>query len=194
MQWQAEREPLDSGRVQRLRIRCGRIGLDFAGWLDALARDAVFRAGFNTMLADAPFAGFFWEMPGLTRADLNRPYECVVVDSPALAGMAADAAAFSGHFTERDDVAEFSSLGQDAWLVAPCPHGPREACAHLAAFVRGAPVTQQQVFWQRVAVAVQARLCDRPLWLSTSGLGVCWLHARLDSASKYYTWQPYCRR
>lgn len=30
-----------------------------------------------------------------------------------------------------------------------------------------------------------------PLWVSTSGLGVSWLHVRLDSRPKYYTYAPY---
>ena len=30
-----------------------------------------------------------------------------------------------------------------------------------------------------------------PLWVSTSGAGVYWLHLRLDSFPKYYTHAPY---
>jgi hypothetical protein len=41
--------------------------------------------------------------------------------------------------------------------------------------------------------AVAARLSARPLWLSTSGLGVAWLHVRLDSRPKYYSYAPYRR-
>ena len=29
------------------------------------------------------------------------------------------------------------------------------------------------------------------LWLSTAGLGVYWLHLRLDTRPKYYSFQPY---
>jgi len=32
---------------------------------------------------------------------------------------------------------------------------------------------------------------SRRTWLSTSGLGVGWLHVRLDSRPKYYTYEPY---
>jgi hypothetical protein len=32
------------------------------------------------------------------------------------------------------------------------------------------------------------------MWLSTSGLGVAWLHIRLDSTPKYYQHQPYTSR
>ena len=32
---------------------------------------------------------------------------------------------------------------------------------------------------------------EETTWLSTSGLGVYWLHVRLDSYPKYYTYRPY---
>lgn len=32
---------------------------------------------------------------------------------------------------------------------------------------------------------------DYPIWLSTSGLGVYWLHMRLDRRPKYYTYEPF---
>ena len=36
-----------------------------------------------------------------------------------------------------------------------------------------------------------ARIDYRTLWLSTSGLGVAWLHLRLDHEPKYYQYAPY---
>lgn len=32
---------------------------------------------------------------------------------------------------------------------------------------------------------------DVPIWLSTSGLGVYWLHVRLDTRPKYYNHDEY---
>jgi hypothetical protein len=32
-----------------------------------------------------------------------------------------------------------------------------------------------------------------PLWVSTSGLAVPWLHLRLDARPKYYGFEPYKR-
>ena len=66
--------------------------------------------------------------------------------------------------------------------------------AHLAAFVREAPETQVRAFGAAVGSAMLARMAevgDKPIWLSTSGLGVAWLHARLYSRPKYYTHGPY---
>ena len=190
--WQAYSESLDAGRVLRIRILRDTTRLDYARVLEGLALDPGFCRFFSRLLADAPFAAYFWETPPVTQGSAGQPFECVLVDSPVLAGVTADASAFAGHFSRaRGDVAVFDNLGHDARLVAPCPRGPQAAYAHLAAFVRAAPESQQQAFWKRVGEEVRERLSGRPLWLSTSGLGVYWLHARLDSVPKYYTWRQY---
>ena len=39
--------------------------------------------------------------------------------------------------------------------------------------------------------AMDSRVGARPIWLSTAGHGVAWLHVRLDSRPKYYLHAPY---
>ena len=51
----------------------------------------------------------------------------------------------------------------------------------------------QHALWRTVGEAVSERITDRPLWLSTAGGGVAWLHVRLDSRPKYYGHTPYAR-
>ena len=80
-------------------------------------------------------------------------------------------------------------------LVAPCPIPARIAASaiygHLASFVRDAPASQIGEFWRCVACTFGRTVSQTPLWISTSGLGVIWLHVRLDSYPKYYTHAPY---
>lgn len=167
-----------------------------AGWQDS----ADFRSFYINMLAEVAFPAYFWEMPAITAATLNRPhefpYEFIVADSPSLASVRPDSTAFASHFhtaTADESVIAFENLGGDAMLVAPCPVGYENAYPHLAAFVCNAPVEQTHQFFQRLGTEVIARVSHQPLWISTSGLGVYWLHARLDSTPKYYTYAPYRR-
>jgi hypothetical protein len=57
--------------------------------------------------------------------------------------------------------------------------------------VRGAPEEQQLELWRQVGEQVAENLQtyvksdEQPLWLSTDGSGVPWLHVRLDSKPKY---------
>lgn len=67
--------------------------------------------------------------------------------------------------------------------------------SHLAAFLRGAPELQVSHTWQKVAAMygdmLQTREPNKPVWLSTAGEGVPWLHFRFDDAPKYYRYVPF---
>jgi hypothetical protein len=62
------------------------------------------------------------------------------------------------------------------------------AAAHLAAFVRSASADVIDDLWSSVGRAVARRRAAKPdpVWISTAGLGVYWLHVRLDDRPKYY--------
>jgi hypothetical protein len=153
--------------------------------------DANFRKVFNRWLADAPYAAFRWETPPLTDAALERPVEFVLLDSPWLA-CEPDRRPFAEHFRQAEqDILVFPNLGGDALLIVPRPLSRSSAYAHLATFVRQAPAAQRDRLWRVTGETMLARVSTRPLWLSTAGGGVNWLHVRLDDRPKYYAYLPY---
>ena len=184
--WSTRNEQLAHGSV---------VSVDFekrpATFSEVLRRwqdDTVFRAFFIKLLADAPFSAFRWETPPITAASASRPFEFVLLDSPGLASQP-DPDAFAEHFggeAGSGDVVSFPNLNNDAILVVPCPLGPVSAYGHLAAFVRKAPDAQKHSLWRLVGELMERRLGPRPVWLSTAGAGVSWLHVRLDQRPKYY--------
>lgn len=147
------------------------------------------RAFCLELLRAAPFAAYRWELPALTRDSLGWPLEFAFIDCPMLE-RAVDCEAFSEHFGE-PPVATFSNLGGDAILVAPRPQGDSRVFGHLGAFVRSAPDPLCHELLGAVGRAFAARVSERPVWLSTAGMGVAWLHVRLDDFPKYYAHQPY---
>ena len=194
MQWDTQIETMESGRIHQVKILCDGKPVSYAEAIDRWQDDGDFRDFFIGLLAEAPYDAYLWETPPITRMTSTRAFECVLVESPELARLSPDPAAFAQHFEAADEdtaVASFWNLGGDARLVAPKPRASLIAYPHLAAFARAAPVPQQHAFWSTVGTSVADRLSDRPLWLSTCGLGVAWLHVRLDSRPKYYTFQPY---
>ena len=195
--WKAEIENLEGGRVRRVQILREGQPLPRAEVLALWQNKESFRGFFNDLLAEAPYPAFFWETPPVTASTTSKSFEFILADSPQLARFAPEPAVFARQFARAGtgaEVATFANLGGDAFLVAPCPIAPLAAYPHLAAFVRQAPPTQQQAFWQAVGASLEARLDGEPLWLSTSGLGVAWLHARIDSTPKYYTFTSYQKR
>jgi len=192
--WTSHSEHLDGGRVTRAGIDRDSSPASYAEVLRRWQSDADFRSFFNGLLADAPYSAFRWETPPVAAATANRPFEFVLLDSPELA-KAPDAGAFAEHFRTATPggVVEFPNLGKDAIMVAPCPSGPQSAYSHLGAFVRQAPAAQRHALWALVGSAMQRRLSATPVWLSTAGAGVAWLHVRLDDRPKYYGYGPYRR-
>lgn len=193
--WIARREQLENNRLIRVKIDHGSTPVSYAETLRLWQVDTDFRAFFMALLADSPFSAFRWETPPITTANANRAFEFIILDSPGLASKP-DAAAFAEYVSPDEErlVVEFANLGKNAILVVPCPRGPLSAYGHLGAFIRYAPEPQKHALWQRVGATMQRRLNASPVWLSTAGAGVSWLHVRLDDRPKYYSFLPYQER
>lgn len=190
--WDARIEVLEGGRTRRAWLLSGREPVPYADVLALWREDEPFRAFFDELLRDAPYEAYLWEVPPVRRVTDHRPFEFVQVDCPPLARASADAAAFAPRFADAEDgIATFPNLGGDALLLAPAPDEHGRGPAHLAAFLRDAPPARRHALWARIGAAVADRIGDEPLWLSTSGLGIAWLHVRLDSSPKYYSFGPY---
>ena len=191
--WQTQFEKVASSGVRRIQVNSRGDPLTFAAVIDLWAGEADFRAYFSDLLAHAIPGAFFWEMPPLTLDTLDLPFEFVLVPSPTLTRLEPDPAAFIQYFRKQpeEQVVVFENLGGDAVLVVPAPQTSYCAYLHLAAFTRDAPGQQQHILWRTVSDVLRNNLTERRTWLSTAGLGVPWLHLRLDSHPKYYRHQPY---
>ncbi|MBX9622689.1 MAG: hypothetical protein K2X82_02635 [Gemmataceae bacterium] len=189
--WTARSKPLPDARGLRFTLDLDTRPATVADVIRGWQTDAGFRPLFNALLADVPFAAFRWETPAVTAANLTRPFECVVLNAPGLA-RTPDPEAFADHFAGAvDGVTVFANLGGDAVLVVPCPAADPSAYGHLAAFVRLAPEAQRDALWRAVGGEMVRRVGATPVWLSTAGAGVPWLHVRLDDRPKYYGHGPY---
>lgn len=190
--WAIRSEQLDVGQGQRYAVELDARSATFAEVIRGWREDAAFRSMFNDSLARSPFAAFRWETPSVTGATAPRPFEFVLLDSPGLAKFP-DPEAFAEHFLDAADATVVVSpkLGGDAILVVPLPITAASSYGHIAAFVRCAPDVQCQALWRSVGEAMTRRIGVKPVWLSTAGAGVSWLHVRLDDRPKYYGFAPY---
>jgi hypothetical protein len=190
--WTLQAAAIDEDTLHWGRIRSSAADLSFeqvyAGW----RTDAAFRAFWIEGLKALEFPAYCWECPPVSDATRGTPFECVFVSSPSLARMGTDRDAFAEHFRPDCDVAIFENLGGDATLIAPCPDEAGNF-AQLGSFTATAPAGRQNALWQAVGEALASRVGVRPLWLSTAGHGIAWLHVRLDSRPKYYRHAAYRR-
>ncbi|MEZ6096498.1 MAG: hypothetical protein R3C03_20095 [Pirellulaceae bacterium] len=190
----ADIEEIDPNRVVRYSLRHETAPVSFGEALKRWQLDAEFRNYFTQLLCSSAFEAFRWETPVLTKNSMNQPFQFVLLNAPGFVSRRTNRDAFTGYFTNDDTidgVVSFTNLGGDATLVVPSPRTDDIAYGHLAAFLRRGPSSQIDSLWRVVGKEVETRIGPDPLWLSTAGGGVAWLHVRLDRRPKYYGHGPY---
>lgn len=159
--------------------------------VQAWIEDERFREFFNRILADSNHSALRWETPAVSTRTLTRAFEFVLVDAAYLARKP-EPKAFLEYFARADsDVLAFPNLGRNATMIVPRPLANDACYGHLAAFVRDAPEEQRMELWRVVGETMREQVGSSPLWLSTAGGGVSWLHVRIDESPKYYAYEPY---
>ncbi len=194
--WEARRTAIRQGWSEKIAIAAAGRTLSFAEVIALWRQDSDFRAFFIDELAATALPAFLWEMPPIWSGRTQLDYEFVAIRSDGLARMRPDADAFASQLAApgtSSSVVAFPNLGGDALLVAPRQIAGLQSYGHIAAFVRSAPAAQQHALFQILAGAIDdvLRTHDGRIWISTSGLGVAWLHVRIDSYPKYYQHRPY---
>lgn len=188
--WTVLRDHPESTQTLRLRFSSGKDCLSYAGFLRALAEDESFRELVQGEMRAAPYVAFRWETPPLDSTNIQQLFECRLHDSPEL-DVPADPNDFKTYFQTDTEVVSFKNLGGDATLIVPCPIAQSTNYSHIGAFHRSATLCQQHALWITVANVALAKTGPQPLWLSTAGGGVDWLHMRLDKRPKYYRHLPW---
>ena len=191
--WQLRESGIGAEMRQWRLVSASGAALSFGEVLRDWVASEPFRRQWIDWLRALPFDACVWECPPVTTASQSRPFECVFLSSSSLAGMRPEPEVFAEHFRPDCSVVTFRNLGRDAVLVAPCPVRDGRDFSHLAQFVRTAAPEQQDALWQSVGEAMGVRVSTDPVWLSTAGHGVAWLHVRLDSSPKYYRHAAYLR-
>jgi hypothetical protein len=191
--WEAKTKVVDSN-VHKINLFEDESPLSYEEVIEYWGEDLEFRNFYFSILHNIPFDAFFWENPPVTRSNIKQAYEFVLVNTPQLAKVRADPNPFQDRFKSNrlgQSVVAFENLGGDAELIVPCPVASQNIYAHFASFIRGAPEKQKHDLIISVANSLNRKINDEPTWVSTSGLGVYWLHIRLDTRPKYYSYQPY---
>jgi hypothetical protein len=156
----------------------------------------------KTAIVSPGFDAVFWECRPIRGNEASSAqFEFVVINSPELASRHVDGSSFEKKFKEQNvgsqSAISFQNLGKDATLIVPSPPSGRahQHMTHLASFLKTTDSEHQLQFWMLVGEEMQKTLARsngvQPFWLSTSGLGVSWLHVRIDNFPKYYNWEEY---
>ena len=130
------------------------------------------------VLMNIKHEAYFWECD---RICLNKPFRFAIFNSKTLAKRKQDNNAFDGAINCSRNSISFPNLTKDVQLVVPCHNSDSTNYTSLATFSRTSKIKQQYMFWKKVG-----RNIKEGDWVSTSGLGVSWLHVRIAKRPKYY--------
>lgn len=182
---------------------CGDEPISIQAWIDTMATTESASVSLTKVIQKSHYGAVYFETKGCTATSASmKAFEFVLVDAPELKSFAEpspDPHAFEEHFAKSTADAAgvtFLNLSGSSKLISPTPSGCSGsdcgAYTHLAAFCRLAPPEQVAQVWQLAAREYKERLGgDTPVWFSTCGTGIAWLHLRLDYKPKYYTFNPF---
>ncbi len=177
-----------------LQLQEGERLMSFTEVINGWATKAAFQDFYTETLLQYGGKGCFWEHPRLDRAMVNEPYEGVIIRTDAFTKLTADFSPFAGAVQPDQSVSVFPNLVGTARLIVPNqPESPEVNGRDLIAFLASAPGPLRHKFWRTVGMEVARAIAEGAAfrYLSTHGLGVRWLHVRLEQRPKYYHHRPY---
>lgn len=155
-----------------------------------------FIRGYVAALTQVADEEFYWEHPPFHADDQTDAYEVAIVPAPALRSVRSNPSPFRSHFTSTDRVVHFPNRGGDAVLIVPAPELLDTGDKDYATIFRFLQNADEELLVDFFKTAFAVARENRPpqgsrAYLSTHGLGVHWLHARVDGRPKYYHMKEY---
>lgn len=140
-------------------------------------------------------AGNFMEWPKLTHLSLKNPFHAVFLPSNELAFTIPNPKAFN--MDNQEKVIVIKNLSRDTMLVIPDLNSSKNF-AHLTTFMIEVDEREDkeliEQYWKAVGETIKTEIeknGKNGTWVSTSGLGIPWLHMRISQSPKYYHYKEY---
>lgn len=176
----------------RFRLQQDEQYLSFEEVFELWENNPDFTEFYTTELIKLDYQAFYWEHPALQTAFLQKRYECILQRSKPLEYLPSNENAFKDYLFEKAQVVDVMNLGKNARLVVPTKKTNKAIYNHLGKFIRLAEKEQITEVFKRVGKKIFEEIeQQKVVWLNTAGLGVIWLHIRMDTRPKYYKTKKY---
>ena len=116
------------------------------------------------------------------------------IDSDELDNLSQDSTDFDEYLANPNNeyCTSFYNLSKTTRLIIPTKLNGSNYKS-LKEFIENAPHIQQQYFWKQVSIEAYNMLKQHSkIWISTHGLGVPYLHVRVEVSPKYYKTSEFC--
>lgn len=165
---------------------------DLPTWKDLLTdlrnrNDTPLVQKFVAVLKNCPFTSYYFEAPNLK--SINIPLEFVLVESDTLHTKKANWGPYRDYMSLGKHATSFDNKDGEFRLIIPTKKGDY---GHVADFMKSATDKEIQEVLHLTAKEIHdASKSRKPLYLSTHGDGVSWLHFRVGRTPKYYNYHKY---
>jgi len=188
----------------------GKVPVSVSTWTDLLSSPTqILKLVDKIKEASQSYPAFFFETKGVSQKTMSKQFEFVLVNSKDLHSFVQDHGndfhVFAEYLQDKGSTdgawssVSFLNLDQTSTLIAPKAIQPlKDIYTDIGKFIRNAPEQEIICFWQLVlrefkksVGRLEADGDKGSIWLSTSGMGVAWLHMRIDRRPKYYTFRAF---
>lgn len=140
--------------------------------------------------------GIFFECIPVSFKTLKTTFRFVIITTNLFKNIQPNSQPFQSYFNGKSLTTSFLGKSGDVLLVVPQPMNnvSEITYTHLYNFIKyGSPEYFKNVFAECIKLLCETMQENKntKYWLSTSGLGVSWLHFRIDTIPKYYNYEEY---
>ena len=170
-------------------------------WKDILGKtpNRKFQKEFINILKNSPYNSYYFQTPNIR--SLNDPIEFVLIKSETLHKKTADWTKYKEYMKRKPrnrTSLSFDNLSGNTKLVVPFNKKENIKYGHLKDFILNASKEEIRDILLKVGEEVEnyknnSITNEKPLFLSTHGDGVPWLHFRIESSPIYYLYKPYVK-
>lgn len=157
-------------------------------FFEKLISSENFRNEIINIFIDSQFTDVFWEFPQYSANTSNNLAEFMLIESFPFGQ--ADSSSFAEHLKNKEDnqVVIFKNLSGDTKLIAINSHNTgNQTFCHIMEFMKKTSYENKHNLLIKIGKEMIIYTnSTKPVYLSTHGHGVPWLHVRICSKPKYY--------
>jgi hypothetical protein len=121
----------------------------------------------------------FFEVDGISLKNLQKSFIFHLYNAYKLSRELPDSSAYEKYFDTNKKFVNFWNLSHSTILICPNKFVAKNP-THLLSFLQTSDYNH--LLWKYVG----KMLSNKPIYLNTHGLGISWLHVRLEWVPKYY--------
>ena len=163
-------------------------------FFNSLVNNEIFRNEIIQIFKKSKFENVYWEFPPYYKTTTQSKAQFVFMSTSSFGK--ADSENFKEHLSNREtgEIVVFNNLSGDTKLISIASKNNNDMFCHIMQFMKNAPSEYKHNLLIKIGCEMlKYSNSTSPIYLSTHGHGVSWLHIRICNRPKYYTYKEYTK-